>query len=135
MQQCMLYNGSTLYLSVSNRLDLLHCPGVAKDAEKDSFAEKLFINVVKNLELTVSNIHIRYEDRVTNPACPFSFGVTLHELSCRVCGCMFCTYIFSYVFKVLFLYIEVVICCFSCSFINKFVFIFRQVMKTGLSTT
>jgi len=57
---------------------------VSKDAAKDSFAEKLFTNVVKNLELTVTNIHIRYEDRVTNPGCPFSVGVSLHELSCRV---------------------------------------------------
>jgi len=56
-----------------------------KDAEeKDSFAEKLFTNVVKNLELTISNIHVRYEDNVTNPGRPFSAGVTLHELSCRV---------------------------------------------------
>jgi len=63
---------------------LLNFPEVAKDAEKDTFAEKLFTNVVKNLELTVTNIHVRYEDRVTNPTCPFSVGVTLHELSCRV---------------------------------------------------
>jgi len=65
---------------------LLHFPEVVKDAEKDSFAEKLFTNVVKNLELTITNIHVRFEDRVTNAACPFSVGVTLHELSCRVGG-------------------------------------------------
>jgi len=63
----------------------LHFSDVTKVAEKDSFAEKLFTNVVKNLELTITNIHVRYEDRVTNTACPFSVGVTLHELSCRVC--------------------------------------------------
>jgi len=67
---------------------LLHFSEVAKDAVKDTFAEKLFTNVVKNLELTITNIHIRYEDRVTNAACPFSLGVTLHELSCRVGGCV-----------------------------------------------
>jgi len=70
---------------------LLNFSDIAKDAEKDSFAERLFINVIKNLELTISNIHIRYEDKVTNPASPFSVGVTLHELSCRVSSCLICT--------------------------------------------
>ena len=67
---------------------MLNFSDVAKDAEKDSFAEKLFTNVIKNLELTISNIHIRYEDKVTNPASPFSVGVTLHELSCTVSSCL-----------------------------------------------
>jgi len=69
---------------------VLNFSDVAKDAEKDTFAEKLFTNVIKNLELTISNIHIRYEDKVTNPASPFSVGVTLHELSCRVSSCLIC---------------------------------------------
>ena len=77
---------------------------IAKDAEKDSFAEKLFTNVIKNLELTIRNIHIRYEDKVTNPACPFSIGVTLHELSCRVSSSLICTkYIAFLYFQFLFL--------------------------------
>jgi len=70
---------------------LLYFSAVAKDVEKDSFAEKLFTNVVKNLELTITNIHVRYEDSVTNPSCPFSVGVTLHELSCRVSACVICS--------------------------------------------
>jgi len=57
---------------------------VAKDAAQDSFVEKLVANVIKNLEVTVTNIHVRFEDSVTNPKKPFSVGVTLRELSLRV---------------------------------------------------
>jgi len=32
----------------------------------------------------VRNIHVRYEDRYTNPKQPFSIGVTLKELLFRV---------------------------------------------------
>ena len=55
-----------------------------KDPKPDTFAEKLVANVIKNLEVTVSNIHVRYEDTVTDPSKPFSVGVTLHGLSLRV---------------------------------------------------
>lgn len=30
--------------------------------------------------MTIKNIHIRYEDKVTNPESPFALGVTLAEL-------------------------------------------------------
>lgn len=30
--------------------------------------------------MTVKNIHIRYEDRITNPGTPFSLGITLSDL-------------------------------------------------------
>ena len=56
-----------------------------KDAAQDSFVEKLIANVIKNLEVTVTNIHVRFEDSTTNPKKPFSVGVTLRELSLRVC--------------------------------------------------
>jgi len=59
---------------------------VAKDAAQDSFVEKLVANVIKNLEVTVTNIHVRFEDSVTNSKKPFSVGVTLRELSLRVCS-------------------------------------------------
>jgi len=61
-----------------------HCADVAKDATQDSFVEKLIANVIKNLEVTVTNIHVRFEDNVTNSKKPFSVGVTLRELSLRV---------------------------------------------------
>ena len=64
--------------------DVECCADVAKDPAQDSFVEKLVANVIKNLEVTVTNIHVRFEDTVTNPKKPFSVGVTLHELSLRV---------------------------------------------------
>ena len=54
-----------------------------KDPKQDTFVEKLVTNVIKNLEVKVTNIHVRYEDSYTNPAKPFSIGVTLRELSCQ----------------------------------------------------
>jgi len=35
------------------------------------------------LQLNVSDVHIRYEDTVTNPSCPFSFGVVIKKLSAQ----------------------------------------------------
>ncbi|XP_068741113.1 intermembrane lipid transfer protein VPS13A-like [Montipora capricornis] len=52
-----------------------------KDEKSDSFVEKLAMQIVKNLQISVRNIHIRYEDSVTNPSSPFSIGVTLENLS------------------------------------------------------
>ncbi|TNN62598.1 Vacuolar protein sorting-associated protein 13A [Liparis tanakae] len=47
----------------------------------DTFVEKLVTQVIKNLQVKISNIHVRYEDDVTNPNCPLSFGVSLKNLS------------------------------------------------------
>ncbi|XP_033946667.1 intermembrane lipid transfer protein VPS13A [Pseudochaenichthys georgianus] len=56
------------------------------DVEKqDTFVEKLVTQVIKNLQVKISNIHVRYEDDVTNPNCPLSFGVSLKNLSLQTC--------------------------------------------------
>ncbi|XP_078809182.1 intermembrane lipid transfer protein VPS13A isoform X3 [Oryzias latipes] len=49
--------------------------------KQDSFMEKLVTQVIKNLQVKIANIHVRYEDNVTNPKCPLSFGVSLKNLS------------------------------------------------------
>uniref|UniRef100_A0A673CJN2 Vacuolar protein sorting 13 homolog A n=1 Tax=Sphaeramia orbicularis TaxID=375764 RepID=A0A673CJN2_9TELE len=49
--------------------------------KQDTFVEKLVTQVIKNLQVKISNIHVRYEDDVTNPNCPLSFGVSLENLS------------------------------------------------------
>ncbi|XP_061671891.1 vacuolar protein sorting-associated protein 13A isoform X2 [Syngnathoides biaculeatus] len=55
-------------------------------AEKqDTFVEKLVTQIIKNVQVKISNIHIRYEDDVTNPRCPLSFGVSLSNLSLQTC--------------------------------------------------
>lgn len=49
-------------------------------AKQDSFVEKLVAQIIKNLQVQVSNIHVRYEDHFTNPKHPFAIGVSLQEL-------------------------------------------------------
>ncbi|XP_075454841.1 intermembrane lipid transfer protein VPS13A isoform X2 [Ascaphus truei] len=52
-----------------------------KEEKQDTFVEKLVTQVIKNLQLKISNIHIRYEDNITNVESPLSFGVSLQNLS------------------------------------------------------
>ncbi|XP_025857762.2 intermembrane lipid transfer protein VPS13C isoform X1 [Vulpes vulpes] len=52
-----------------------------KEAKKDTFFEKLATQVIKNVQVKITDIHIKYEDDVTDPQQPLSFGVTLGELS------------------------------------------------------
>ncbi|XP_053320973.1 intermembrane lipid transfer protein VPS13C isoform X2 [Spea bombifrons] len=52
-----------------------------KEQKKDTFLEKLATQVIKNLQVKITNIHIRYEDDITDATIPVSVGVTLEELS------------------------------------------------------
>ena len=54
-----------------------------KEDGGDSFVQKLLANIFKNLVVTVTDVHIRYEDRQTNPDNPFGAGVTLDRLEIR----------------------------------------------------
>ncbi|XP_077419043.1 intermembrane lipid transfer protein VPS13C isoform X3 [Vanacampus margaritifer] len=53
----------------------------SQDEKKDSFMEKLATQVIKNLQVKISSIHLRYEDDISDPQRPLSMGVTLAELS------------------------------------------------------
>lgn len=53
----------------------------AKEQIPSSFAEKLAAQIIKNVQVYIHDIHIRYEDRYTCPQKPFSVGITLHNLS------------------------------------------------------
>lgn len=44
-----------------------------------SFTEKLVAQIINNVQITIKNVHIRYEDRSTSTI-PFSLGITLGEL-------------------------------------------------------
>ncbi|XP_054438980.1 intermembrane lipid transfer protein VPS13A isoform X2 [Pteronotus mesoamericanus] len=48
---------------------------------QDTFTEKLITQIIKNLQVKISNIHIRYEDDITNRENPLSFGISLQNLS------------------------------------------------------
>ncbi|CAF4001283.1 unnamed protein product, partial [Adineta steineri] len=47
---------------------------------KDTFFERLEIHILRNLELSISNFHIAFEDEVTKPECPFAFGITFNYI-------------------------------------------------------
>ncbi|GFX12517.1 vacuolar protein sorting-associated protein 13A [Trichonephila clavipes] len=52
-----------------------------KDDKKDTFTEKLVTQIIKNLQVKIRDIHLRYEDNFSDPEFPFSLGFTLHNLS------------------------------------------------------
>lgn len=55
------------------------------EVKADSFGEKLAAQIVKNLQVIIKDIHIRYEDAYSIPGQTFSFGVTLSGLTFQTC--------------------------------------------------
>lgn len=57
--------------------------GLSQEEQKksQSFTESLVSTIVNNLQITVKNIHVRYEDSISTPGHPFAAGVTLEEFS------------------------------------------------------
>ncbi|KAL6852120.1 hypothetical protein J3F83DRAFT_570868 [Trichoderma novae-zelandiae] len=57
--------------------------GMSQEEQKknQSFAQSLATKITDNLQITVKNIHIRYEDSISAPGHPFALGVTLEEFS------------------------------------------------------
>ncbi|VDN06934.1 unnamed protein product [Thelazia callipaeda] len=51
-----------------------------QDQGSDTFVEKFIATVVKNLQITIRNIHIRYEDKYSNRSHPFVVGATLEGI-------------------------------------------------------
>lgn len=49
--------------------------------KNQSFTDSLVTKIVDNLQISVKNIHIRYEDSISTPGHPFALGVTLEEFS------------------------------------------------------
>ncbi len=47
--------------------------------------ERLQFHFIRNLELSISNMHIAYEDKITKPGHPFAFGITLNYVKLYVC--------------------------------------------------
>ncbi|XP_064373577.1 intermembrane lipid transfer protein VPS13C isoform X2 [Dromaius novaehollandiae] len=56
-------------------------PDKPKEEKKDTFLEKLAAQVIKNVQVKITGIHVKYEDDITDPQCPVSLGMTLGELS------------------------------------------------------
>lgn len=45
---------------------VLSVPAKPQDEKKDTFMEKLATQVIKNLQVKITSIHLRYEDDVSN---------------------------------------------------------------------
>ncbi|KAJ1653989.1 Vacuolar protein sorting-associated protein 13 [Dispira simplex] len=56
-------------------------PEAENDAKQTSFTMQLVTKIVDNLQISIHNIHIRYEDDLSNPEHLFAAGITLSELS------------------------------------------------------
>ncbi|KAI9714321.1 MAG: hypothetical protein M1820_000282 [Bogoriella megaspora] len=52
-----------------------------EQARNQSFTSSLVTAIVDNLQVSVKNVHIRYEDSVADPGHPFALGITLKEVS------------------------------------------------------
>jgi len=59
--------------------------GMSQEEQKKNkgFTESLITKVIDNLQITVKNIHVRYEDSISNTGHPFSLGLTLDEFSAK----------------------------------------------------
>jgi vacuolar protein sorting-associated protein 13A/C len=54
----------------------------AEEQQKNqSFTASLITAIVDNVQVTVKNIHIRYEDSIADPGHPFALGLTLADFS------------------------------------------------------
>ncbi|CAF4025677.1 unnamed protein product, partial [Rotaria magnacalcarata] len=51
------------------------------EKDNDTFGARLKLQIIQNLELSIHNIHIVYEDRTTKPSHPFAFGITLNYIT------------------------------------------------------
>lgn len=70
-----LDNLETTDLTISNSTD----PN--ETLKNQSFTDSLVSKIIDNLQITIKNIHIRYEDFDCYTKSPYSFGITLEELS------------------------------------------------------
>lgn len=52
-----------------------------EERKNQSFMQSLITKIVDNVQVTVRNIHVRYEDSISAPGHPFALGVTLEEFS------------------------------------------------------
>ncbi|XP_027330645.1 uncharacterized protein LOC113846496 isoform X2 [Abrus precatorius] len=65
----------------SATLDALSKSKLGSSSSGNSWLSSLISTIIGNLKISISNVHIRYEDSVSNPGHPFSSGVTLAKLA------------------------------------------------------
>jgi vacuolar protein sorting-associated protein 13A/C len=52
-----------------------------EEQKNQSFTASMVTAIVDNVQVTVKNIHIRYEDSISDPGHPFALGITLADFS------------------------------------------------------
>lgn len=65
----------------SATVEAISKPKVGNTPPGNSWLGSLIATIIGNLKISISNVHIRYEDSVSNPGNPFSMGVTLAKLA------------------------------------------------------
>ncbi|KAJ1403039.1 Vacuolar protein sorting-associated protein 13, N-terminal domain [Sesbania bispinosa] len=65
----------------SATLDAISKSKLGNSSSGNSWLSSLISTIIGNLKISISNVHIRYEDSVSNPGHPFSSGVTLAKLA------------------------------------------------------
>ncbi|KAK7348007.1 hypothetical protein VNO80_22555 [Phaseolus coccineus] len=65
----------------SATLDAISKSKLGSPSSGNSWLSSLISTIIGNLKISISNVHIRYEDTVSNPGHPFSSGVTLAKLA------------------------------------------------------
>ncbi|KAJ5665895.1 uncharacterized protein N7477_008343 [Penicillium maclennaniae] len=57
--------------------------GMSQEEQRrnQSFTQSMITAVVDNLQISIKNVHFRYEDSIASPGHPFAVGLTLKELS------------------------------------------------------
>ncbi|KAG8963047.1 hypothetical protein FRC03_003482 [Tulasnella sp. 419] len=58
-------------------------PSSEDDQKQKAVNDSITNKVINNLQITVRNVHIRYEDKLSVPDHPFAAGVTLREFSAQ----------------------------------------------------
>lgn len=53
----------------------------AQNEKADGYFGQIWNAIVDNIQITIRNIHVRYQDITSCPDRPFGVGFTLHELS------------------------------------------------------
>ncbi|KAI5381828.1 hypothetical protein KIW84_UN0404, partial [Lathyrus oleraceus] len=62
-------------------LDAISKSKLGSPSSGNSWLSSLISTIIGNLKISISNVHIRYEDSISNPGHPFSSGVTLAKLA------------------------------------------------------
>jgi vacuolar protein sorting-associated protein 13A/C len=55
--------------------------GSFQPPQGNSWLGSIIATIIGNLKVSISNVHIRYEDSTSNPGHPFAAGITLAKLA------------------------------------------------------